>query len=159
MPVKTLTIDGQLVSANADQTILEAAREAGIFIPALCRLEGVSTIGACRICLVEMAGTNRLVPSCVTTVAEGMEIRTNTDRIRDYRRMILELLFAERNHVCAVCVANGHCELQDLAVAVGMDHVRFDYVFPSHQVDVTHERYGIDHNRCVLCARCVRVCD
>ena len=73
--------------------------------------------------------------------------------------MILELLFAERNHVCAVCVANGHCELQDLAVAVGMDHVRFDYVFPSHQVDVTHERYGIDHNRCVLCARCVRVCD
>jgi len=159
MPVKTLTIDGQLVSANADQTVLEAAREAGIFIPALCRLEGVSTIGACRICLVEMAGTNRLVPSCVTKVAEGMEILTNTDRIRDYRRMILELLFAERNHVCAVCVANGHCELQDLAVAVGMDHVRFDYVFPSHQVDVTHERYGIDHNRCVLCARCVRVCD
>jgi bidirectional [NiFe] hydrogenase diaphorase subunit len=159
MPVKTLTIDGQLVSASADQTVLDAAHEAGIFIPALCRLEGVSMVGACRICLVEIAGSNRLVPSCVTKVAEGMEIRTNTDRIRDYRRMILELLFAERNHVCAVCVANGHCELQDLALAVGMDHVRFDYVFPSHQVDVTHERYGIDHNRCVLCARCVRVCD
>jgi len=159
MAVKTLTIDGQLVSAHEDQTVLEAAQEAGIFIPALCRLEGVSTVGACRICLVEMAGSNRLVPSCVTKVTEGMEIRTTTDRIRDYRRMILELLFAERNHVCAVCVANGHCELQDLAIAVGMDHVRFDYAFPSHKVDVTHERYGIDHNRCVLCARCVRVCD
>jgi bidirectional [NiFe] hydrogenase diaphorase subunit len=159
MAVKTLTIDGQLVSAHEDQTVLEAAHEAGIFIPALCRLEGVSAVGACRICLVEIAGSHRLVPSCVTKVAEGMEIRTNTDRIRDYRRMILELLFAERNHVCAVCVANGHCELQDLAIAVEMDHVRFDYVFPSHQVDVTHERYGIDHNRCVLCARCVRVCD
>jgi bidirectional [NiFe] hydrogenase diaphorase subunit len=159
MAVKTLTIDGQLVSAHEDQTVLEAAKEAGIFIPALCRLEGISTVGACRICLVEMAGTNRLVPSCVTKVAEGMEIRTNSDRILDYRRMILELLFAERNHVCAVCVANGHCELQDLAMKLGMDHVRFDYVFPSHRVDLTHERFGIDHNRCVLCARCVRVCD
>jgi len=159
MAVKTLTIDGQLVSASEDQTVLEAAHEAGIFIPALCRLEGVTPVGACRVCLVEVGASNRLVPACVTTVAEGMEIRTNTDRIRDYRRMIMELLFAERNHVCAVCVANGHCELQDLAIAVGMDHVRFDYMFPPHTVDVTHERYGVDHNRCVLCARCVRVCD
>ncbi len=76
MAVKTLTIDGQLVSAHEDQTVLEAAHEAGIFIPALCHLEGVSTVGACRICLVEMAGSNRLVPSCVTKVAEGMEILT-----------------------------------------------------------------------------------
>jgi bidirectional [NiFe] hydrogenase diaphorase subunit len=109
--------------------------------------------------LVELGGGNRLLPACVTKVAEGMEIRTSTDRIREYRRMIVELLFAERNHVCAVCVANGHCELQDLAIAVGMDHSRFDYVSPLHQVDVTHERFGIDHNRCILCARCVRVCD
>ena len=73
--------------------------------------------------------------------------------------MIIELLFAERNHVCAVCVANGNCELQNLAVAVGMDHVRFDYLYPKLPVDISHERFGIDHNRCILCTRCVRVCD
>jgi bidirectional [NiFe] hydrogenase diaphorase subunit len=73
--------------------------------------------------------------------------------------MIIELLFAERNHVCAVCVANGNCELQQAAIDVGMDHVRFDYLYPKLEVDISHERFGIDHNRCVLCTRCVRVCD
>ncbi|MFB3818066.1 MAG: bidirectional hydrogenase complex protein HoxU [Candidatus Methylomirabilales bacterium] len=159
MAVKTLTIDGQLVSARDDQTVLEAAREAGIFIPALCRLEGVSHVGACRLCLVEVGAGPRLQPACVLRVEEQMEVRTDTERLRAHRRMILELLFAERNHVCAVCVANGHCELQDLATAVGMDHVRFEYVFPGKPVDITHPRFGIDHNRCVLCSRCVRVCD
>ena len=73
--------------------------------------------------------------------------------------MIVELLLAERNHICSVCVANGHCELQDLAAAAGMDHVRFEYQYPLLPVDVSHERFGIDHNRCILCTRCVRVCD
>ena len=159
MAVKTLTIDGQLVSAREDDTILNAAREAGIHIPTLCYLEEISTVGACRLCLVEMAGSNRLLPACVTKVAEGMEVFTNTERLQKYRRMIVEMLFAEGNHVCSVCVANGNCELQDLAMEVGMEHVRFDYQFPDRQVDLSHERFGIDHNRCVLCTRCVRVCD
>jgi bidirectional [NiFe] hydrogenase diaphorase subunit len=159
MAVKTLTIDGKLVTARAEQTILQAAAENGIAIPTLCHLEGVSDVGACRLCLVEVGGGSRLVPSCLTPVEEGMEVRTATDRLREYRRMIVELLFAERNHICSVCVANGHCELQDLAVTVGMDHVRFEYLHPACHVDVTHERFGIDHNRCVLCTRCVRVCD
>ena len=73
--------------------------------------------------------------------------------------MIVELLFAEGNHVCAVCVANGNCELQNLAARVGMDHVRYEFTYPKRTVDITHERFGIDHNRCVLCSRCVRVCD
>jgi bidirectional [NiFe] hydrogenase diaphorase subunit len=73
--------------------------------------------------------------------------------------MIVELLFAERNHVCSVCVANGNCELQELAIAVGMDHVRFEYQSPKLPVDVSHDQFGIDHNRCVMCTRCVRVCD
>ncbi len=72
--------------------------------------------------------------------------------------MILELFFAERNHVCAVCVANGHCELQDLATQHGMDHARFDYRYPSYSVDLSHERFGLDPNRCILCTRCVRIC-
>lgn len=158
MAVKTLTIDDKLVSASEEQTILEAAQDAGIEIPTLCHLEGLGDVGACRLCLVEIAGSNKLSPACVTKVAEGMEVRTSTDRLRHYRRMILELLFAERNHLCAVCVSNGHCELQTLAAAQGMDHVRFDYRFPPYPVDNTHRMFSLDHNRCILCTRCVRVC-
>jgi bidirectional [NiFe] hydrogenase diaphorase subunit len=159
MTVKTLTIDGRAISARGEQTVLSAAQEAGIHIPTLCHLDGASDVGACRMCLVEVAGSNRLLAACVTRVEEGMSIQTDTERLREYRRMIVELLFAERNHVCSVCVANGHCELQDLAVEVGMDHVRYDYLTPACGVDTTHERFGIDHNRCILCTRCVRVCD
>jgi len=148
-----------MVSAREEETVLEAARNAGIAIPTLCHLDGVGDVGACRLCLVEVAGSSRLQPACVSKVAEGMEVLTNTERLRKYRRMIVEILFAERNHICSVCVANGNCELQDLATAVGMDHVRYEYLFPSLNVDITHERFGIDHNRCVLCTRCVRVCD
>ncbi len=159
MAVKTLTINDTLVSADEEQTVLEAAREAGIAIPTLCQLDGISSVGACRMCLVEVAGSPKLLPACVTRVAEGMSVRTDSERLRANRRMIVELLFAERNHVCAVCVANGHCELQNLAIAVGMDHVRYEYEFPACGVDITHPRFGLDHNRCVLCTRCVRVCD
>lgn len=159
MAARTFTINDQLISAREGETILEAAREHGIYIPTLCHLDGVSDVGACRLCLVEIEGSRVLRPACVTPVVEEMVVRTDTARLREYRRMIIELLFAERNHICAVCVANGHCELQDLAIAVGMDHVRFDYAFPRCDVDISHPLFGIDHNRCVLCTRCVRVCD
>jgi bidirectional [NiFe] hydrogenase diaphorase subunit len=159
MAVVTLAIDGQLITSRSDQTLLGAAREAGIKIPTLCHLDGVGDIGACRLCLVEIVGSSKLLPACLTAVTEGMAVTTNSPRLQDYRRMIVELLFAERNHVCSVCVANGHCELQDLATAVAMDHVRFEYQFPKLQVDVSHKQFAIDHNRCVMCTRCVRVCD
>jgi bidirectional [NiFe] hydrogenase diaphorase subunit len=159
MAVKTLTIDGKLVSANADQSILAAAEEAGIAIPTLCHLDGIAPVGACRLCMVEVAGSPKLQPACITSVAEGMEVTTASERLQSYRRMIVELLFTERNHICAVCVANGHCELQDLAQVLGVDHVRFPYRAPECPVDISHPRFGIDHNRCVLCTRCVRVCD
>ena len=87
-----------------------------------------------------------------------MEVTTDSERLQKYRRMTLELLFAERNHVCAVCVANGHCELQTLAYQQGMDHVRYDYCYPKWEVDASHRLFGMDHNRCVLCTRCVRAC-
>jgi bidirectional [NiFe] hydrogenase diaphorase subunit len=159
MAVKTLTMDGKSVTAQEGATLLEVAREAKIPIPTLCHLEGIGDVGACRLCLVEVAGTNRLLPACITVVQEGMEVKTNTPKLQRYRKMTVELLFAERNHVCSVCVANGHCELQELAVSVGMERTRYEYQFPKFNVDVTHERFGIDHNRCVLCTRCVRVCD
>jgi len=159
MKVTTLIINGELVSASPGATVLEAARENGIEIPTLCALEGLSTVGACRLCLVEIQGTPRLQPACATAADEGMEVATDTDRLRRYRRMIMELFFAERNHVCPVCVANGHCELQDRGRDAGMDHVRLPYQHPDLPVDITHDRFGIDHNRCILCTRCVRVCD
>lgn len=145
MTVKTLTIDDRLVSAREEETVLDAAREAGIHIPTLCYLEGVSEVGACRLCLVEVAGSAKLQPACVTKVAEGMEVETNTERLQNYRRMIVEMLFAEGNHVCSVCVSNGNCELQNLAIEMGMDHVRLEYQFPDRQVDLSHDRFGVDH--------------
>jgi bidirectional [NiFe] hydrogenase diaphorase subunit len=159
MAVKTLTINGKLVSAREEDTILQAAREAGIAIPTMCYLDGLSAHGGCRMCLVEIAGSPRLQPACVMQVAEGMVVQTDTDRLREYRRMIIELLFSEGIHVCSVCVANGHCELQSMATRVGMDHEPFDYLYPQKQVDASHPLFGVDHNRCVLCTRCVRVCD
>ncbi|MGB8845562.1 MAG: 2Fe-2S iron-sulfur cluster-binding protein, partial [Terracidiphilus sp.] len=156
--VKTLVIDEQEVSARAGQTILEVARENDINIPTLCHLEGLSDVGACRLCLVEVKGSNKLLPACVATVQEGMEVSTNTERLQKHRRTILELLFAERNHLCSVCVANGHCELQTLGQEQGLTHVRLSYRDPDLPVDASHERFTLDHNRCILCTRCVRAC-
>jgi bidirectional [NiFe] hydrogenase diaphorase subunit len=158
MGVKTLTIDGQEVSARSGQTILEVARENDINIPTLCHLEGLGSVGACRICLVETKSSNKLLPACVAHIHEGMEVVTDSERLRKHRRVILELLFAERNHICSVCVSNGHCELQALAQSQGLTHITLPYRNPALAVDASHERFTVDHNRCILCTRCVRVC-
>ena len=156
--VKTLIIDGEEVSALRGQTILEVARENDINIPTLCHLEGLSDVGACRLCLVEIKGSNKLLPACVATVFEGMEVTTNSERLQKHRRTILEMLFAERNHICSVCVSNGRCELQTLGQEQGLTHIRLPYRNPELSVDASHERYTVDHNRCILCTRCVRAC-
>lgn len=156
--VKTLVIDGENVSARAGQTILEVAQENGIEIPTLCHLDGLSDVGACRLCVVEIKGLNKLLPACVATVEEGMEVTTKSERLQKHRRTILELLFAERNHICSVCVSNGNCELQALGQSQGVTHVRLPYRNPELAVDASHERFTADHNRCILCTRCVRVC-
>jgi bidirectional [NiFe] hydrogenase diaphorase subunit len=158
MGAKTLVIDEKTVTADEGSTVLEAATSNGIEIPTLCHLEGVYDVGACRLCLVEVKGSAKLLPACTTQVSEGMEVTTSSETLRSYRRITLELLLAERNHVCAVCVANGHCELQSLAYGLGVDHVRFDYGYPKWGVDASHPFLGMDHNRCILCTRCVRVC-
>ncbi len=154
----TLVINGKPVGASGDETILDVALQNNIFIPTLCFLEGLVPYGACRLCLVEVKGSTRLLPACMTKVAEGMEVTTDSEKLRKYRRWILELLFTERNHVCSVCIANGFCELQSLAEALGMDHVRLPYLHPKFTVDATHDRFVSDNNRCILCSRCVRVC-
>ncbi len=157
--VVTLKIDDRDVSASADQTILEVARENKINIPTLCWLDGLTGWGGCRLCLVEIKGTPKLLPACVTRVAEGMEVTTQSPRLLKYRRMVLELLFSERNHICSVCVSNGHCELQDMAQKHGLDHINMPYRFPKLEFDSSHDLFRLDHNRCILCTRCVRACD
>jgi bidirectional [NiFe] hydrogenase diaphorase subunit len=159
MSVNTLQIDGKMVTARAGDSIFTAAWEHGIYIPRLCHIGGLGDVGACRLCVVEVEGQKRLQTACLTSAQEGMIVRTDTPRLRSYRKLIVELLLAERNHVCAVCVANGACELQTLAASLGIEHIRFRYQFPVLSVDTSHERFGLDHNRCILCTRCVRVCD
>jgi bidirectional [NiFe] hydrogenase diaphorase subunit len=156
--VVTLKINDLDVSGRDDETILELANENGISIPTLCHLEGLSDIGACRLCLVEIKGMAKLMPACVIHPQEGMEVYTDSERLTKYRRMVIELLFVEGNHICSVCVANGHCELQNLAVSLGIDHISLHYRNPRRTVDASHERFALDHNRCILCTRCVRVC-
>jgi bidirectional [NiFe] hydrogenase diaphorase subunit len=133
VPTKTISvrIDGELVTAKEGQTILEAALANGKQIPTLCYLKGLSAVGACRVCMVELT---------------------------QYRRMAVELLLVERNHICSACVSNGHCELQSLARSLGITHVRYSYNNPRMAVDMTHPRFVLDQNRCILCTRCVRVC-
>jgi bidirectional [NiFe] hydrogenase diaphorase subunit len=157
--VVTLKIDDRDVSARSDETILSVARENGIAIPTLCYLEGLSGWGACRLCLVEIKGTPKLLPACVTRVADGMEVTTDSPRLAKYRRVIVELLFSERNHVCSVCVSNGQCELQAMAQRLGITHIDIPYRYPNFKVDSSHEMFRQDDNRCILCTRCVRVCD
>ncbi len=159
MTLISFFIDGKAVECAPGQTLLQVCRKNGIPLPTLCFLEGLGNVGACRLCLVEIEGSPRLFPACTTPAAPNMKVRTDSERLKEYRKMTVELLFAERNHVCAVCVSNGACELQDLAAEVGMTRVRFPYLFPTHRLDGTHRLYNMDHNRCVLCTRCVRVCD
>jgi len=154
----SLRIDGELIHANPDQSILEAALEHGKFIPSLCHMKGLSAVGACRLCIVEVAGVGRLLPACTTPVQDGMSVTTQSEKLRRYRKITLELLFAERNHVCAVCVSNGHCDLQSLSQRLGVTSIRYPYTYPKVPVDLTHKKFAVDQNRCIVCTRCVRVC-
>ncbi|MCJ7634585.1 2Fe-2S iron-sulfur cluster-binding protein [Candidatus Bathyarchaeota archaeon] len=154
-----LKIDDRDILTEESKTILEAAKENGIIIPTLCNLEGLSSLGGCRMCLVEIKGSTKLLPSCTTPVSRGMEVITNSEKLKDYRKMAVQLLLSERTHICSVCVANSSCELQDLANKLGVDHVSFEREWTKHEVDSTHDFLVIDRNRCVLCTRCVRVCD
>lgn len=156
---KTLSINGQSFSGRSDQTILQVARENNIDIPTLCSIDGLTDVGACRMCLVEIEGQRELRPACTTRIKDGMVVQTETPKLQKHRRKVLSFLFAERNHVCSVCVSNGHCELQSMAARVGMNHVEVPYLYPKMQVDASHKRFVNDPNRCILCTRCVRVCD
>ncbi|MDR0372894.1 MAG: (2Fe-2S)-binding protein [Nitrososphaerota archaeon] len=159
MSVVSLKIDGVQVSVPEGTTILKAAKDNGILIPTLCDLEGLTPYGGCRLCLVEVTGSPKLFTACTTQVNPGMEVTTNSVRLKNYRKMAVQLLMSERVHMCAVCVANDHCELQALANQLGVDHVSFERHFTRETIDSSHDFLVIDRNRCILCTRCIRVCD
>jgi bidirectional [NiFe] hydrogenase diaphorase subunit len=159
MRVVTLTINGQDATGRDDETILQVARVHEIRIPTLCQLDGISIWGGCRLCVVQVEGTAKLLPACATLVTEGMVVHTESERLTAYRRSIVEMLFTEGNHICSVCVSNGHCDLQSMAQRLGIDHISLPYRYPRRGVDASHQRFALDANRCILCTRCVRVCD
>lgn len=159
MPDVRVTIDGTEGSVPAGITVLEACRKLGVEVPTLCDHPAIEPIGACRICLVEVEKQRALQPACTFPVSDGMVVHTRSDRVVDARRFVLQLLFSERNHFCMFCQMSGSCELQDLAYDYGLDHWEFDRAFPRMGVDASREFFVMDHNRCILCRRCVRVCD
>ena len=150
----SITIDGTEIPAQPGQTILEAADEAGIYIPRLCHRPGLEPYGGCRVCTVNVAG--RPCAACTQPVARGMIVENETEKLREHRRMILEMLFVEGNHFCMFCEKSGNCELQALAYRLGVTAPRFDFFFPQRDVDASHPEIMIDHNRCILCGGCVR---
>jgi bidirectional [NiFe] hydrogenase diaphorase subunit len=154
-----LKIDGVEVTVPEGTMILKAARDNGVLIPTLCNLEGLNPYGGCRLCLVEITGSPKLFPACITPVSSGMEVTTHSGRLKEYRKMAVQMLLAERTHICSVCIANDHCELQSLANQLGVDHVMFERNWTSEKIDSTHDFLVIDRNRCILCTRCIRVCD
>lgn len=156
----TVTIDGKKCTGTAGQTILDIATANGVHIPTLCYLKELSPWGGCRVCIVEIKGSPKVVPSCATPAMDGSEVIAHSERLAMLRRNTLELLFSERNHICPICPSNkGDCDLQTRAYEHGMDSVRYPYLFPALPVDVSGKYFGIDHNRCILCTRCVRSCD
>jgi len=155
----TLTINGKEVKGKEGSTILEICRANAIELPTLCHYDGLSDVAACRLCLVEIEGERRPMPACTYPARDGLVVQTHTERLEKYRRLILELMFTEKNHLCAQCVASGECELQALAYRYQMDNLRYPLSWPSLPVDSVNKFIVIDHNRCILCGRCIRACD
>ena len=156
-----LTIDGKAVEALKGATVLEAAREAGIYIPTLCYDPDLNPYGACRLCVVEIEGMRGLPTSCTTPVTEGMVVHTETSRVNQSRRSTMELIMANHHGDCLTCARNQNCELQKVARYLDIDQEHFDRLRKGTQVlpiDRSHPAFERDLNKCILCGRCVRAC-
>ncbi len=183
----TLTVDGREVTVPAGTSVLRAAAEAGIRIPKLCATELLDAFGSCRLCLVQIDGMKGYPASCTTPVAAGMKVTTQNPKLSDLRRGVMELYISDHPLDCLTCPANGHCELQDMAGAVGLREVRYGYdganhVYPTLKSspatgtrkpspsregfnplfaakDESNPYFTFDPSKCIVCSRCVRACD
>lgn len=158
MEMVNITIDGRKVQVPKDYTVLQAAREAGIEIPTLCYLKGINEIGACRMCVVEVKGARSLQAACVYPVSEGMEVITNSERVRRARKVNLELILSNHDRSCLTCVRSGNCELQTLAEDLNVKEIRFEGENIRRPLDDFSPSIVRDPNKCILCKRCINVC-
>ncbi|GAB6067835.1 hypothetical protein JCM13664_11540 [Methylothermus subterraneus] len=149
-----LSIDGRKVDFQVGQTILEAATAAGIYIPHLCWHPKLPPYGSCKLCTVQVNG--RLGSACTFPAAEGQEVISNSEEIRQMRLRLTQMLFVEGNHFCPSCEQSGQCELQALGYYLGMTTAHFPHFFPERALDASHPEVLLDHDRCIFCALCVR---
>ena len=150
----TVIIDGVEVKGTKGETILELADQAGVYIPRLCYSKDLVPGGACRVCTVLVDG--RPQSACTYPAANGMVVESMTPELHERRKQIIEMLFVEGNHYCMFCEKSGNCELQATAYRLGILAPRYPYQFPLREVDASHADVMVDHNRCILCGRCVR---
>ncbi|MQT14203.1 formate dehydrogenase subunit alpha [Segnochrobactrum spirostomi] len=158
----SLTVDGFRISVPEGTSIMRAAKEAGITVPKLCATDMLNSFGSCRMCLVEIEGRNGTPASCTTPVAEGMAVKTQTPRLKALRKGVMELYISDHPLDCLTCGANGDCELQDMAGAVGLREVRYGYAGENHfdaVKDVSNPYFQYDPSKCIVCSRCVRACE
>lgn len=158
MDMVNLKINGQSVSVPKNYTVLEAARSIGIEIPTLCYLKDVSQTGSCRMCIVEIKGARNLQAACVYPVSEGLEVFTNTQKVREARKITLELLLSNHERNCLTCVRNRNCELQKLSEDLGVENISYEGERDEHEIDDLSPSIVRDNNKCVLCRRCVSAC-
>jgi [NiFe] hydrogenase diaphorase moiety small subunit len=150
----SLTIDGVEIQGEPGQTILAAAERAGKYIPRLCHHPELQPHGSCRVCTVLVNG--RPQAACTQPITPGMVVDNSSPKLMKYRKNLIEMLFVEGNHYCMFCEKSGRCELQALAYRFGITAPKYPYMFQQRNVDASHPDIFVDHNRCVLCARCVR---
>jgi formate dehydrogenase major subunit len=158
----SLTVDGFRITVPEGTSIMRAAMEAGIEIPKLCATDSENAFGSCRLCLVEIKGRAGTPSSCTTPVAEGMDVSTQTDRLKRIRKGVMELYISDHPLDCLTCAANGDCELQDMAGAVGLREVRYGYDGANHlkaEKDASNPYFTFDPAKCIVCSRCVRACE
>lgn len=158
----TLTIDGRSVSVPEGTSIMRAAMEIGTAIPKLCATDMVDAFGSCRLCLVEIDGRSGTPASCTTPVADGLVVHTQTKRLKQIRKGVMELYISDHPLDCLTCSANGDCELQDMAGAVGLRDVRYGYSGEKHPnpgLDESNPYFSYDPSKCIVCSRCVRACE
>ena len=158
----SIEIDGKPMSVQADISVMRAAREVGVDVPKLCATDSLKSFGSCRLCVVEIEGKKGFPASCTTIVEDGMKIRTQTEKVAKLRRNVMELYISDHPLDCLTCSANGDCELQDMAGAVGLRDVRYGLEGKNHLntvIDDSNPYFSFDASKCIVCSRCVRACD